>query len=197
MAKPPEGVRWAKLPPNLSCYPVLIMRFLIPPKTKPTAGFTLIELLVVILIAAILAAIAAPGWLGFMNRQRVGAVRSDIVQTLRTAQQQAQQRRATVTVEAANVDGQPVLRVNGAAQPLGADGNIEISTFSFNSTDGTKNTTATTLNFDYQGLPVGGNIPFVFDITAPGGTSRQCVRVETLLGSIKTLSGPTCDVFSP
>ncbi|MBD2428805.1 GspH/FimT family pseudopilin [Phormidium sp. FACHB-1136] len=172
------------------------MRFLIPPKAKPTAGFTLIELLVVILIMGILAAIAAPGWLGFMNRQRVGAVRSDIVQTLRTAQQQAQQRRAVVTVEAANVDGQPVLRVNGAAQPLGGGG-IQVATFSFNPADGTKNTTATTLSFDYQGLPIGGNLPFVFDITAPGNTSRQCVRVETLLGSIKTLSGATCDAFSP
>ena len=182
------------------------MRFLIPPKAKPTAGFTLIELLVVILIMGILAAIAAPGWLGFMNRQRVGAVRSDIVQTLRTAQQQAQQRRAVVTVEAANVDGQPVLRVNGAAQPLGGGGGIQVATFSFNPADSTKNTTATTLSFDYQGLPIGGNLPFVFDITAPGNTSRQCVRVETLLGSIKTLSGVAdsdadgivdCDDFSP
>ncbi|MEL7509205.1 MAG: prepilin-type N-terminal cleavage/methylation domain-containing protein, partial [Cyanobacteria bacterium J06554_1] len=35
-------------------------------------GFTLIELLVVILMAGILASIAAPGWLGYLYKRRVG-----------------------------------------------------------------------------------------------------------------------------
>ena len=153
----------------------------------------MLELLVVILLAAIMAAIAAPGWLGFLNRQQVGAVRSDVVQTLRSAQQQAQQRRQTVTVVVDNQNGQPVLVVNGLAQPLGGGGNVEISSFSFtNATPRTKNTAVTQIQFDYQGIPIGENIPFVIDITIDNG-SRQCVRVETLLGSIKTFSGAACD----
>ncbi|TAG52440.1 MAG: prepilin-type N-terminal cleavage/methylation domain-containing protein, partial [Oscillatoriales cyanobacterium] len=37
---------------------------------KKDAGYTLLELLVVVIMLGILASIAAPGWLGFINRQR-------------------------------------------------------------------------------------------------------------------------------
>ncbi len=170
------------------------MRLLTSHKTKQTAGFTLIELLVVILIAAILAAIAAPGWLGFMNRQRVGAVRSDLVQSFRSAQIEARQRRQDVTVTVTNENSLPTLRVNGAAQVLGSDnaGNVQLTAYSINA-DGTRNTATTSISFDYQGIPIGNNVPFVVSISTTGSSARQCAIVANLLGSIKTAEGAACD----
>jgi prepilin-type N-terminal cleavage/methylation domain-containing protein len=61
---------------------------------KPDAGFTLLEMLVVIIIAAVLFAIAAPGWVAFMNRQRLTTANGQVLQALRTAQAEAKRTRS-------------------------------------------------------------------------------------------------------
>lgn len=119
------------------------------------AGFTLIEVLVVVIIAAVLAGIAAPSWLSFLSRQRVGSVRSDLVQTLRSAQQDAIQRRQTVTLRFETVNGRPTVFINNVPQPLGgndATGNVQMRSFYVNAA-GTQ-TARTQIQFDYQGNPV-------------------------------------------
>lgn len=39
--------------------------------TQSKAGYSLIELLAVVVIIGVLAVIAAPGWIAFVNRQRL------------------------------------------------------------------------------------------------------------------------------
>jgi prepilin-type N-terminal cleavage/methylation domain-containing protein len=69
-----------------------------PNSLTPSSGFTLIEVLVVIIIAAVLAGIAAPGWLAFVNRQRITSVQSDLVANLNKLQSDAQQRRTPIQI---------------------------------------------------------------------------------------------------
>ncbi len=67
----------------------------------PDGGFTLIELLVIVIIISILSAIAAPGWLAFVNNRRISTVRSQAADAIRKAQTDA---KTTQTMRAVVLD---------------------------------------------------------------------------------------------
>jgi prepilin-type N-terminal cleavage/methylation domain-containing protein len=176
-------------------------------KTHQTAGFTLIEVLVVVIIAAILAAITAPGWLAFLNRQRVSTVKSDLAQTLKNAQQDAIQRRIDVPVVINDGAATPSIVVSGLDQPLGDDdnnpGGVQLRSYSVGA-DGDPNYAFDTIVFDYRGMPTIGNsasddesssdhLPFVVSVRVGDSGDRQCVVVANLLGSLKSASNADCD----
>ncbi len=75
------------------------------------AGFTLIEMIVVVIIIAILSAIAAPGWLAFVNRQRVSKVNDAVFSALQKAQQEAKSKKVSYSVSFYTKDGLPQFAV--------------------------------------------------------------------------------------
>ena len=177
-----------------------------------TAGFTLIELLVIIIIVGILAAILAPTWLSFLNRQRVGTVRSDLLQTIKQAQQDAIQRRQTVSLEFTNTDdGYPAID-RGIEQVLGSGSGLRpdmVALLSYYIDDEDGPESDVNISFDYQGKPIneeavdfitgtstdlseGEGLPFVISVSDQNASEIQCVIIANLIGSLKTAEGEDC-----
>lgn len=59
------------------------------PTLAKDAGFTLLEVLVIVLIVGILSSIAVPGWLAFINNQRLRTSFDRVYQAMQTAQSNA------------------------------------------------------------------------------------------------------------
>ena len=66
-----------------------MIQYFKPRSSRSQSGFTLIEVLVVIIIIGVLSAIAAPGWLAFINNRRISTMRGQVADSLRKAQTDA------------------------------------------------------------------------------------------------------------
>ncbi|QKQ73649.1 Tfp pilus assembly protein FimT/FimU [Nostoc sp. TCL240-02] len=66
--------------------------------TQQNAGFSLLELIVVMVMIGILSAIAAPGWLAFVNRQQVNKANDAVLAALREAQREAKNKKLSYSV---------------------------------------------------------------------------------------------------
>ena len=166
------------------------------------SGMTLLETLVVVIIIGVLAALAAPGWLTFVSRQRATRAQDQILQALRETQSQARRTRQGRTLTITANDGEiPQLTVDGRAPASLGEGDLEPGMLSlrvFEDADPTLNGNGT---FDISFDPSGGldveqdlDLPITIAVASPAGADTQrCVIVETLLGATRAGRNDDCD----
>lgn len=179
--------------------------------TSLSKGFTLIELLVVVIIVAVLFGIAAPGWLVFMNRQRVSGAKTELLQVMREAQKLAITKRRTYNVEFSAAAAAEVSIFSGD----GTNNTVPLKTYNVGKRDGGQaDVQFTTLPaaagniviFDFDGsvrefgtlaAPVNANsddsIYKVVVSPEDEYNPRSCVVIDTILGSMSEGSGADCD----
>jgi len=191
-------------------------------------GFTLLEVLVVVIMVAILSAIAAPGWLAFVNRQRVAKVNDGVFSAMQEAKREAKRGKLSYSVsfkqEANKV---PEVALHPASVPatsisswksLGESLEIKPDQVLLCSNVGTTyNTDVSSLNcgfntpktitFNYQGiladqangdeadpnLMVIVGIPQSNNSTQVIDSTKRCVSVKTLIGSMQVGQGSQCN----
>lgn len=183
------------------------------------AGFTMIELIVVVIMIAILSAIAAPGWLAFVNRQRVNKVSDAVFSAIQTGQQEAKSKKVSYSVSfytpsnglpqvaiypantapnwknlAENLDiksGQVILGTN-LASTSNVEPYISKKVASVDYSKGAAPTNPTQkLTFDYRGtLPIGSDTNLAIVVAVPqSNTSIQPIADTKRCVIVATLLG--------
>ena len=184
-----------------------------PTSRKGDEGFSLLEMMMIVLIIGILTSIAVPGWLAFINNQRVRTVNDRVFQSLRTAQSEAKRSKRDVRVtfytssSNPSVDPPTVEIDTNPAEPDPLKKEIRKETFSSGgeikqgtivlSTNLAAATLPNSITFDYQGNPSTAQFvvtvaPSVPPNSPPNISGKKCVIVETVLGAMRTAEGTGC-----
>ncbi len=157
-------------------------------------GFTVFELFATSLIIGVLAAIIAPNLFHFINRQTLRSSNEQLELAVRQAQSLARQRNVNYSVQVRTVNSIPQVAIFPASQTptnwtdLVSRGNVITADL----TQGNEIDFATDGSI-LGGSPIQPGEEIILNVaTAPTTSSRRCVMVQTILGSIKGGQGAEC-----
>ncbi len=154
------------------------------PGEKSSAGFTAIEVAVVVLMAGILGAIAAPGWMRLRDRQMVNRVNADLYLALREAQGQALKTRLDWRASLRETDGRIEWSIHrGNAEPIAWQGTSAPVTIASGTTFRQRGGYYS-VEFGDRGQ-IKGQLGRVTVTAKNTPTIQSCTITSTLLGTIR------------
>jgi type IV fimbrial biogenesis protein FimT len=144
----------------------------LPEGPRRNTGFTLVELMVGIAITGILAAMAAPSFLGLIANQRAKSIASDLYVALTKARSEALKRNANVTLEPKSGGWAQGWRILDPANPTSALDDQGAVT-------GAAITGPTNVIFRTSGRVQGTSAPsFVISAGTGSSINYQCVSLD-------------------
>jgi prepilin-type N-terminal cleavage/methylation domain-containing protein len=145
---------------------------------KSNSGFTLIEIMVVTIIIGVIAAIAAPNFLGLLNRNRITEAAQQVEGALKEAQRQALRNGKPCTVD--------IDRTNKQIKNPSTNGCL-LSNRDLSKIDSSIQLNSTESSIVFSGK---GNItaaqPTIVVSMANGSNLRKCVVLDGLFATIRS-----------
>ncbi|MBD0262643.1 MAG: type II secretion system protein [Tolypothrix sp. Co-bin9] len=178
-------------------------------RNSSNSGFTLVETLIVVVTLGILAAIAAPSWLSFVNTRRLNVAQDEVYRSMRQAQSQGKKQKLSWQVSFRQHNNIVQWAVHQAkAEQFIPEAVISNDKLWNNLNSNIRIDSETTLRkqsvsgawrviFNYQGCPVynvgdeciNTSLQALGQITLyipNSGKTKRCIYVSTILGAMRT-----------
>jgi prepilin-type N-terminal cleavage/methylation domain-containing protein len=165
---------------------------------KSNSGFTLIEMLVVVIIVGVIAAIAAPNFLGMLNQSRVKDGLAQVEGAIKEAQRQAMRKGQVCKIQfTSNAEGDSVIQVHPDETVSGTTvsysgclltsrelpESVSFSLLNSGTLTVVNSSNERNLAFSTKGNP---DVQGTMVISHPQTNTVKCIQIEGMLGAIFT-----------